>query len=154
MADRKTTGDLEKILENTHPDEIQNFIEENRDELQTGDRLFTEYMRRMIKIHGKSQQRVFIDADISEKYGYKLISGEKHTVDRDVILRLGYAAELTLKETQTALKLYGMSELYAKIPRDALLMVAFNTRPGSVIDVNAYLTKNKMQPLKSSGVQE
>jgi hypothetical protein len=75
-------------------------------------------------------------------------------VERDVILRLCYAAEFTLKETQTALKLYGMSELYAKIPRDALIMVAFHDRPGSVLDVNSCLIKNKMMPLKSSGVQE
>ena len=91
---------------------------------------------------------------MSEKYGYKLLSGEKHTKQRDVILRLCYAAELSLEETQKALKLYRMPELYAKIPRDAMIMIAFNERPGSIIDVNSFLKKNGMEILRSSGVQE
>ena len=38
-------------------------------------------------------------------------------------------------------------------PRDALIMACFNTRPGSVIDVNEILRKNKMEVLRPSGVQ-
>lgn len=34
-------------------------------------------------------------ADIPERYGYKLLSGEKHTRQRDVILRICYAAGLS-----------------------------------------------------------
>ena len=100
------------------------------------------------------QQDVFLAADIPEKYGYKLLSGEKHTKQRDVILRLCYAAELNLDETQKALKLYRMPELYAKIQRDALIMIAFNERPGSIIDVNSFLKKNGMDILRPSGVQD
>jgi hypothetical protein len=47
-----------------------------------------------------------------------------------------------------------MPELYAKIPRDALLMIAFNERPGSIIDVNALLKENGMEALRTSGIQE
>ena len=65
-----------------------------------------------------------------------------------------YASELTLEETQKALKLYRMPELYAKIPRDAMIMIAFNERPGSIIDVNSFLKNNGMEILRSSGVQE
>ena len=93
-------------------------------------------------------------ADIPERYGYKLLSGEKHTRQRDVILRICYASELTLKETQRALRKYGMPELYAKISRDAMIMIAFNERPGSIIDVNALLKEHGMEPLRTSGIQE
>lgn len=96
---------------------------------------------------------MFLNADIPERYGYKLLSGEKHTKQRDVILRICYAAELTLEETQRALKKYEMPELYAKLPRDALLMIMFNERPGSIIDVNALLKENGMEPLRTSGIQ-
>ena len=47
-----------------------------------------------------------------------------------------------------------MPELYAKVPRDALLMIAFNDRPGSILEVNELLQKNGMQPLRTSGIQE
>ena len=108
----------------------------------------------LIKKKKLKQQDVFLAADIPEKYGYKLLSGEKHTKQRDVILRLCYAAELNLDETQKALKLYRMPELYAKIQRDALIMIAFNERPGSIIDVNSFLKKNGMDILRPSGVQD
>ena len=97
---------------------------------------------------------VFLRADIPERYGYKLLSGEKRTKQRDVILRICYAAEFTLNETQRALKKYGLPQLYAKIPRDALLMIVFNDRPGSILDVNTLLKENDMLPLRTSGIQE
>ena len=100
------------------------------------------------------QQRVFLDGDIPERYGYKLLSGEKRTRQRDVILRICYATGLTLEETQRALKKYGMPELYAKVKRDAMLMIIFNEHPGSVYDVNSILEKNGMEPLKKTGLQE
>ena len=97
---------------------------------------------------------VFLMADITERYGYKLLSGEKKTRQRDIILRICYAAELSLEETQEALRKYPMPELYARIPRDALLMIAFNERSGSVLDVNTLLKKHGMESLRPSGVQD
>ena len=61
---------------------------------------------------------------------------------------------MTLKETQEALRIYRMPELYAKIPRDALIIIAFNERPGSIIEVNSFLKENKMDPLRPSGVAD
>ena len=101
-----------------------------------------------------TQQMVFLKADIPERYGYKLLSGEKHTRQRDVILRICYAAEMTLEETQRALQKYGMPQLYAKIPRDALLIIIFNERPGGIIEVNELLSEKGMDMLRTSGVQE
>ena len=72
--------------------------------------------------------------------------------DNDLVV-LGYLNK-RLEETQKALKLYRMPELYAKIPRDAMIMIAFNERPGSIIDVNSFLKNNGMEILRSSGVQE
>ena len=53
-----------------------------------------------------------------------------------------------------ALKLYGMPELFASVPRDAIIMVCFNERPGSVIEVNTILKEHKFQALRTSGMQE
>ena len=107
-----------------------------------------------MKRNGVSQQDVFLRADLPERYGYKLLSGEKRTRQRDVVIRLCYAAELTLAQTQRALKKYEMAELYAKNSRDALLMLAFNERPGSIIDVNTLLKQNNLSPLRTSGSQD
>ena len=150
----KSTDELEKILGSTHINEVSTYLKSNEESIITNEYAFHEYISNLIKLKNLRKQDVFLAADVSEKYGYKLLSGEKHTKQRDVILRLCYAAELSLEETQKALKLYRMPELYAKIPRDAMIMIAFNERPGSIIDVNSFLKNNGMEILRSSGVQE
>lgn len=150
----KTTEELEKVLGNTHISETSKYLEENAGDLLKSDRPFADYMKKLIKEKNLFQQDIFLKADIPDRYGYKLLSEEKHTKQRDVILRLCYAAELTLAETQKALKIYGMPELYARVPRDAVLMIIFNNRPGSIIDVNGFLKKNGVDILRSSGVQD
>ena len=150
----KETEELKKILKNTHPDEISVFYKENGDSLTETPDAFCTYIKGIMKENGVSQQDAFLNADVPERYGYKLLTGEKRTRQRDVILRICFGAGLTLDETQKALRKYGMPELYAKVPRDALLMTIFNRRPESIIDVNRLLMKNKLPPLKTSGNQE
>jgi hypothetical protein len=149
----KDTNELEQELGRTHIDDYCEYALKNKDSMITDATSFSSYMKAIMRQRGISQQIAFLKADIPERYGYKLLSGEKHTRQRDVIIRICYASELTLKETQRALRKYGMPELYAKIPRDAMLMIAFNERPGSIIDVNSFLKENGMEPLRTSGVQ-
>lgn len=85
---------------------------------------FSEYIKDLLKEKRITQQMVFLKADIPEKYGYKLLSGEKHTRQRDIILRICYAAELTLEQTQRALRKYEMPQLYAK-SREMLFLCLF-----------------------------
>lgn len=151
---KKSTEELEKILGNTHIKKAQVFLQENAESMIMGDRPFSFYMKKLIKEKGLRQQDIFLYADISERYGYKLLSEEKRTRQRDIILRICYAAEFTLEETQKALKIYEMPQLFIKLPRDAVLMLAFNQRPGGIIEVNGLLRENGMEPLRTSGIQE
>ncbi|MCR5775731.1 MAG: hypothetical protein K6G42_11665 [Lachnospiraceae bacterium] len=154
MQTEKPTEELNRILGTTHPEDFETFYEGNIESLSEYHDAFHSYVKMILKKNGLSQQDAFLNADVPERYGYKLLSGEKHTRQRDVILRICFGANMTLEETQKALKKYGMPELYPKIPRDALLMTLFRERPASIIEINRYLTKNKMAPLKTSGVQE
>ena len=143
---------LEEKITKVHVDTISEFFEENKDEMIKDEYAFANYMRQAFKQKGVSQQEIFLYADIPERYGYKLISQEKHTKQRDIILRICYSAGFTIEETQKALRLYGMPELYVEYPRDALIMVIFKDRPGDIIKVNSILRNNKMDPLRSSGM--
>ena len=151
---KRNTEELEKLLEQTHPSEIRNYMEENADELLSGDRPFMHYMNEKFREKGLQKQDVLLKADISQGYGYKLLTEEKVTRQRDVILRICYAAEFTIRETQVALEVYHMETLYARDGRDALIMTCFHERPGSILEVNELLQKNNMAPLRSSGVQD
>ena len=84
-----------------------------------------------------------------ERYGYKIIAGDKHTIKRDVIIRLAIASKFNLKETNRALKLYGFNELYSKIARDAVLIVAINSCIYNIDQVNELLRKNGLEELYS-----
>ncbi len=147
----KSTSELEKILSNTHTGDIGDFLSENSDNMLDAKKPFSAYMHQMIKKAGLTQQEVFLAADFPEKYGYKLLAEEKRTKQRDYILRICYAAHMTLDETQRALALYGMGKLYPRVPRDAVLMVAFNQHKGSILDVNALLAEHEMEALRTSG---
>lgn len=103
---------------------------------------FSDYISNIMRKKGLKRQNVIIRANLPQKYGYKLLSGETHTTDRDKILRICFSLKMSLKEAQTALKLFGMNELYPKIKRDAMLIVAFNNKMYSIDDVNKWLAEN------------
>lgn len=150
----KSTYELEQVLACTHMSEFDKFIHSNKLSLQNESNDFYSYMKGIFKEKKLTQQMIYLRADIPEGYGYKLLCGEKRTKQRDVILRICYAAEFTLEEVQRALKKYRMAQLYVKIPRDALLMIAFNEHSGDINDVNKMLAGNGFAALKSCGTVE
>ena len=150
----KSTKELESVLRKTHLSEFEKYCRDNRGSMDSESGSFSTYIKNILANKHMTQQEVFLKADIPERYGYKLLSGEKRTKQRDIILRICYASDLSLSETQRALKKYELPELYAKKPRDALLMIIFNEKPGSIIDVNSFLKENGMEPLRTSGLQD
>lgn len=143
----KTTTTLTEILKETGFEKLEDYFEEYSESMAPEEKPFSAYMRELFRKKGITQQDVFLAADISEGYGYKLISEEKKTKQRDVILRLCLAGQFDLPETQRALKLYGMSPLYAKVRRDAVLIIAVNQGMYDIAEVNDQLRAYEMEPL-------
>ena len=98
----KDTNELDRALGRTHLTDYPAFMASNVENMISEATSFSAYIKNILKSNGLTQQAAFLRADIPERYGYKLLSGEKHTRQRDVILRLCYAAELTLDQTQRA----------------------------------------------------
>ncbi len=97
------------------------------------------------------RQDIFQKADIPQKYGYKILSGESHTTDRDKLLRIFIAMGMNLKETQRALELYKMPALYPKRQRDAIIIIAINKGVSCVDTVNEWLSQYGEKELTRSG---
>ncbi len=150
----KTTDNLTSILKNAHPGDAASVLEEQGEMFAPADRPFAEYLRGKLKEKELRQQNVFLAADIPEGYGYKLVSEQKHTRQRDVILRLCFASHLNLDEMQRALKLCGLPALYARFQRDAVLMIAANREMYDIQSVNELLTEHGMEPLSPCGSSE
>lgn len=143
----KSTEDLMNTLGSTGEAEVKSYL---RAHFEGGEPGFTAYMDALLEAKGLKRQDVLIRANLPQKYGYKLLSGESHTTDRDKILRICFSMELTLKETQRALKLYGMNELYPKNKRDVVLIVALGRRVFDIDRVNEMLKNEQLKPLYES----
>ena len=140
---RRLTDAAARVL----PADLEEYLEENREALLPEGREFAAYMRGKLREKGLLQQEVFLAADVSENYGYKLIAQEKHTRNRNVILRLCIAARFTPEETREALTLYGMAPLHGRIARDVVLLAAMAAGMRDIHDVDALLRANGMHPL-------
>ena len=125
---QKPTDELNALLENMKPDGLDDYLRDNRKYMADEDKAFYYYMKDVLYEKNIKLKDVYSFAGVSEKYGSKIISQEKHTKDRDLIVRLCIAGHFSLLETNRALKLYGMTELYAKDRRDACLIIAINNR--------------------------
>ncbi|MBO5497222.1 MAG: hypothetical protein J5967_07440 [Oscillospiraceae bacterium] len=138
---------LAERLRQVGPEELRDFLERERGELIESERPFSDYMRRKLREKGVLQQNVFLAADLSENYGYKLIAEEKHTRQRDTVLRLCLAARFQLEEVQEALVLYGMAPLYGRFARDAVLIAAIQQEIFDLQALNRLLIACGQAPL-------
>jgi len=142
---KKTTRELINILKDTKPSGLQRY-ESNY--LNQSPITFYEYIDNIIKRKKLKRQNIILKANLPQKYGYKLLSGQTHTTDRNKILKICFSMEMSLDEAQTALKLYGMNELYPKIKRDAMLIIAFNNKIFWIDDINDWLVEQGEAPLE------
>ena len=74
---------------------------------------------------------------------------EKHTRDRDLIIRLCVAGHFSWNEMNRALKLYGLSKLYSKDPRDACIIVAINNRVFDLYQIDTMLENRGFTKISS-----
>ncbi len=145
----KPTDELNKLLENMKPDELDDYLAKNHEFMNDEDRAFYHYMKSTINEKGIKLKDVYAFAGFSESFGSQLLYGVKHSSDRDMIIRLCLAGHFTWDETNRALKIYGFSELYAKDPRDACLIVQINNRIFDINEINEELAGRNLMLLNT-----
>lgn len=143
----KPTDELDSLLENMKPEDIDTYLKENDKYMADDKKAFYYYFKNVLDGKNIKLKDVYSFAGLSESYGSKLITMEKNTKNRDVIIRLCIAGHFNLKEINRALKLYGMSELYAKDSRDAVIIVAINNRIYNMSDIDEMLVQIGLQKL-------
>lgn len=145
----KTTDEVEKILEGLKPEGLGNFYRDNSRSMADDKKAFYYYMKDIAESKNIRLMDMYSFAGVSESYGSKIITMEKHTKSRDLIIRLCIAGHFSLTEINKALKLYGMNPLYSKSKRDAVLIVAVNNRIYSISDIDDMLFKHGFDQLSS-----
>lgn len=144
----RETNELDQLLRSSREQDIDRFLREEIGDLPYIG--FRSYMDAMIAQKGLKRRDILQRADFPQSYGYKLLTGERHTIQRDYILRLCLACRMTRQETDRALRLYGMSPLYARSPRDAVLLFGWNQRL-DIDELNDLLERHGQLPLISYG---
>ncbi len=145
--EKKPTDELNELLENMKPDQLDAFFKENEQYMADAKKAFYYYMKDVLDEKNIKLKDVYSSAGVTESYGSKIITMEKHTKNRDLIIRFCIAGHFNWDETNRALKLYGMTELYAKDSRDACIIVAINNRIFNLYDINEMLTRQGLEKL-------
>ena len=145
----KPTNELNDLLENMKPHQLETYFKDNEKYLADEKKAFYYYMKDVLDEKNIKLKDVYSFAGVTESYGGKILTMEKHTKDRDLIIRLCLAGHFNWDETNRALKLYGMNELYAKDPRDAVLIVALNNRVYRMYEIDALLTEHGLKKLST-----
>ena len=143
----KPTDELNSLLENMKPEELDSYFKENRAFLADDKKAFYYYMRNVLDEKNIKLKDVYSFAGISESYGGQILRMEKHTANRDMIIRLCIAGHFNLIEINRALKYYGMRELYSKDPRDVCLILAVNSRKYDFAEIDEILTGQGLSKL-------
>ncbi len=143
----KPTDELNALLENMKPEELDSYFKENRAYMADDKKAFYYYMRNVLDEKNIKLKDVYSFAGVTESYGGQILRMEKHTANRDMIIRLCIAGHFNLIEINRALKYYGMRELYAKDPRDACLIIAVNNRKYDFAEIDDILTERGQSKL-------
>ncbi|NLW70011.1 MAG: hypothetical protein GX061_02880 [Eubacteriaceae bacterium] len=144
MENQSTTQLLEQ-LKKTDIDDMKPYFKALNYQAYFG---FSDFIEDMLAQRGMSKQQLFIEANLPQKYGYKLISGEAHTIRRDKILRLLLALKPDFKQMQRGLSLYGMNPLYAKNKRDAVIILCIERGIYTAEKINGFLSENGLETIK------
>lgn len=149
MIQEKSTDEVEKLLESMKPGQLDEFYRENNKNMTDSGKAFYYYMKDIVESRNILFKNIYLLAGVSESYGEKIIRMEKHTTNRDLIIRLCIAGHFSLAEVNKALKLYGMNSLYAKDKRDACLIVAIHNRIYDMYEIDDMLEQQGLSPISA-----
>lgn len=114
MAERLTEELLDELLNSSN-------IDAYLGEAKTADKSLAEYLQELLDEKHLERSRVVRMADLNETFGYQIFVGQRNP-SRNKVLQIAFAMALTLRETNRALTYAGLSELYCKNRRDAIII--------------------------------
>lgn len=121
--------------------DFESFMEANEKEMLN--KPLNEYLNDLIEEKKISKSDVIRKSNLNRSYVYQILSGKKHP-GRDKVIALSFGLSLKIDEIQFLLKLAGYRELYARDPRDALVIYAVENNY-NIIDTNQLLYDTNLE---------
>lgn len=113
------TDDLTAILKDKHAD-IDQYFERYEGELLEAD--LGKYLCALLEKHGLQKKDLIFASGRERSYCYQLLNGTRRNPSRDMLLAIALGLHFTCDETQTMLRIAGLSPLYPRIRRDAVIL--------------------------------
>ena len=105
---------LERLLASSSP-------EAYLDQAPTDDRSLSDYLMDLIDAHGVRRADVVRRSAVNSTFVYQIFAGERQ-VGRDNAIKIAFGIGCPLRETQRLLRHAGLSELWCKNRRDAIII--------------------------------
>ena len=81
----------------------------------------SEYLNELLESKGLARIDVIREAGLNETFGYQIFVGQRNP-SRDKVLQIAFAMHLDLREANRLLRVAGVSDLYCKNRRDAIII--------------------------------
>lgn len=114
MAEKLTEELLSELLD---APTIDGFVAKNA----LGHRKLGEYLEELLEQKGLKRSQVVHMANLNETFGYQIFTGQRNP-SRNKVLQIAFAMALSLRDTNRALEAAGVSSLYSKDRRDAIII--------------------------------
>lgn len=148
MGDFMSNVETEKLLNILNTIDNESTLKEyiNASTHEDNSLNLSEYIMKICKDKAPKKSDIIKNADIYRTYGYEILSGKK-LPSRDKLLKLSIGNEFTLKQCNRCLTLAKLGILYAKNPRDSIIIFSLNNTL-SLIDTNILLDQHSFQALE------
>lgn len=124
---------------------FSDFLAKNKEHML--DPHLSEHLMMLLRQKGLRRADVIEDSGLSKAYVYQIFNGDKMP-SRDKLIAIAFGLHLNEEETQRMLKLAGYSELYPRVARDALILLAIR-RGMDISDTDDKLDENGFPTLFS-----
>lgn len=141
----QSTDHLDHQLESTSLENFSDYLK-NLKQLPSLQDFFSVY----IANHELKTSQIIKNSGISQSYAHEILNGKKPHPSRDYLLALCLGAHMDLKTTQHALRIAQLGELYAKVPRDAAIMMHINNEKWNLVDINIFLEEHHLDVISLS----
>lgn len=122
------------------------FLKRNRENMLEAD--LSKYLMELLTQKGLKRAQVVENSGVDKAFVYQIFNGSKRP-SRDKLIAITFGMHLNEEETQRVLKIAGHSELYPRVPRDALILFSIQ-RGVDIWQTEDALDKNGFPTLLSA----
>ena len=131
---QKSTTELLNELKNF--DSFKEYEKINKNSMIN--KTLSQYLCDLLEEKHLKKSDVIRKGELNESYAYQMFSGVKSTPSKDKLICLSIGMDLSVDETNSLLKLAGLSPLYPRIKRDSIIIINMNNKK-SVVEINVEL---------------